>query len=76
MTTSDHKKAYTQLKAKPVKLTKYIKHNKPKERSCGKALKKCGRCGRNGAHIQKYGINLCRQCFRETAKKIGFKKYN
>jgi small subunit ribosomal protein S14 len=76
MTTSDYKKAFTQLKAKPVKLAKYIKHNKPKERSCGIALKKCIRCGRNGGHIQKYGLNVCRQCFREIAKKVGFKKYS
>jgi len=76
MTTSDYRKAYTQLKAKPVKLAKYVKHNKPKERSCGIALKKCKRCGRNGGHIQKYGLHLCRQCFREIAKKIGFKKYS
>ncbi|MCD4759874.1 30S ribosomal protein S14 [archaeon] len=76
MTTSSYKKAFTQLRAKPVKLAKYVKHNKPKERSCGAALKKCKRCGRNKAHIQKYGLGLCRQCFRDIAKKIGFKKYS
>ncbi|MBT3416464.1 30S ribosomal protein S14 [Candidatus Woesearchaeota archaeon] len=76
MTAADYKKAYVQLKAKPVKLAKFIKHNKPKDRSCGIALKKCKMCGRNGGHIQKYGLSLCRQCFRETAKKLGFKKYN
>ena len=75
MTTSHHSKAFTQLNNKPIKKAKFIKHNKPKTRSCGKALKKCKRSGRNGAHIQKYGIGLCRQCFRETAKKLGFKKY-
>jgi len=26
--------------------------------------------------IRKYGIYLCRQCFREIAKKMGFEKYN
>jgi small subunit ribosomal protein S14 len=76
MTASDHRKAFKQLKAKPAKLAKFIKHNKPKKRSCGNALRKCKRCGRNGAHIQKYGIGLCRQCFREVAKNIGFKKYS
>ena len=25
--------------------------------------------------VRKYGLNLCRQCFREVAEKIGFKKY-
>jgi len=76
MTTSNHKKMYTQLKAKPAKLSKFIKHNKPKSRSCGIALRTCKNCGRNGAHIQKYGIGLCRQCFRDMAKKLGFKKYS
>ena len=75
MTTSHHSKALTQLDNKPVKKARYLKHNKPIERSCGKALKKCRRCGRNGAHIQRYGLGLCRQCFRENAKKLGFKKY-
>lgn len=76
MTTSDYKKAFPIFKEKPAILTKYIKHNKPKERSCGKALRKCRRCGRNGAFIKKYGLNLCRQCFREIAQDLGFKKYS
>jgi len=76
MTTSDWKKAFRQLKAKPIKMKKYIKHNAPKERPTGQALNRCGRCGRYGAHISKYGIGLCRCCFRETATKIGFKKYS
>jgi len=76
MTTSDYRKVFKQLKAKPVKLKKYLKHNAPKKRSCGKNLKKCRRCGRTGGHIDKYGLDLCRQCFREIATKIGFKKYS
>ena len=75
MTTSDFRKAFTQLNAKPAKKKKYIKHNAPKKRSCGKALLKCRLCGRNGAHIGKYGLDVCRQCFREVGPKIGFKKY-
>ena len=76
MTTSNHEKMFTQLDNKQVKKKKFIKHNKPKQKSCGKALKRCRRCGRNGGHIQKYGLSLCRQCFRQIAKDIGFKKYN
>ncbi|MDO8480635.1 MAG: 30S ribosomal protein S14 [Nanoarchaeota archaeon] len=53
-----------------------MKHNAPKKRSCGSSQHPCQRCGRNGAHIGKYGINVCRQCFREIATKIGFKKYS
>ena len=75
MTTSDWKKAFKQLKAKPIKLKKYMKHNAPKKRSTGQALMRCGRCGRFGGHISKYGIGVCRCCFRDIAAKIGFKKY-
>jgi len=76
MTSSDYRKTLKQLKAKPAKLKKFLKHNAPKKRSCGIALKKCSRCGRTRAHISKYGLNLCRQCFREIATELGFKKYN
>ncbi|MEM4181679.1 MAG: 30S ribosomal protein S14 [Candidatus Pacearchaeota archaeon] len=53
-----------------------MKHNKPKERKFGTSVKKCENCGRIGAHVGQYGINLCRQCFRQLAEKIGFKKYS
>ncbi len=76
MTYSNYRKAFKQLKAKPVKLKKFIKHNAPKKRSCGRSLKRCGRCGRIRSILSSYGLNLCRQCFRETATDLGFKKYN
>lgn len=76
MTTSDYKKVFKQLKVKPAKLAKYIKHNSPKKRSTGFSLNKCRRCGRVRAHISKYGLHVCRQCFREIATKIGFKKFS
>ena len=75
MTYSDYRKPFKQLKAKPSKMKKYAKHNTPKERSCGRAIRKCRRCGRIRAHVRKYGLNYCRQCFREVAEEIGFKKY-
>ena len=75
MTTSDYKKVLKQISKKPAKMKKFQKHNVPKTRSCGKAKKKCRRCGRNGAHIDKYGLDVCRQCFREIAVKMGFKKF-
>ncbi len=76
MTTSNHEKAFKQLDAKPVKKRKYIKFNQPKQRSCGIALRKCKNCGRTRGHINKYGLNLCRQCFRDMALDLGFKKYS
>ena len=76
MTVSDWRKILKQLNNKPEKLQKFLKHNKPKERTTGIANKKCEKCGRIGAHISSYGLNLCRQCFREIAVEIGFKKYS
>ncbi|MEM3103401.1 MAG: 30S ribosomal protein S14 [Candidatus Nitrosocaldus sp.] len=46
-----------------------------KERRYGKGSRWCRRCGQYTAIIQKYDLLLCRQCFREVAKRIGFKKY-
>lgn len=76
MTASDWRKILKQLKNKPAIRDKFLKHNKPKERKIGIAAKKCENCGRFGAHIKKYGLNLCRHCFREMAEEIGFKKYS
>jgi len=76
MTASDWRKILNQLKGKPAKMAKFIKHNKPKERKFGVTTKLCERCRRFGAHISSYGLNLCRQCFREIAEDIGFKKYS
>ncbi|MBI1969707.1 30S ribosomal protein S14 [Candidatus Woesearchaeota archaeon] len=53
-----------------------MRHNAPKQRSCGLALRKCRRCGRVGGHIKKYGLHYCRHCFREVATSIGFRKFN
>lgn len=76
MTYSSHEKVYKQLKAKPFILKKFIKHNSKKKKKTGRSLRRCRRCGRIRAHIRSYGLNLCRQCFREIATKIGFKKYS
>ena len=76
MGASDWRKILNQLKNKPAKLEKFLKHNKPKERKFGITKKRCIKCGRFGAHISSYGLNLCRQCFREIAEEIGFKKYS
>lgn len=31
-------------------------------------------CGNQGGIIRKYGLDICRQCFREKAVDIGFHK--
>lgn len=47
----------------------------PKERPFGKSKIRCIRCGTLEAVIRKYGLYLCRRCFREVAPQLGFKKY-
>ena len=77
MTASDWRKILnSQLKNKPAIAERFLKHNKPKDRKTGISVNKCERCGRFGAHIKSYGLNLCRHCFREVAEDIGFKKYS
>ena len=46
-----------------------------KKRSYGRGSRHCSRCGSYGGIIRRYGINVCRQCFREVAEEMGFKKY-
>ncbi len=76
MTISSYKKVVKQLVSKPVKLKRYLKNNKPKKRSYGAQTKRCRRCHNSRGFIEKYGINLCRKCFRDIATEIGFKKYS
>jgi small subunit ribosomal protein S14 len=39
-------------------------------------LQSCQRCGREQGLVGKYNIYLCRQCFREVSRSMGFKKYS
>ncbi len=52
------------------------RHKDGSFRKFGKGARSCVRCGRYSGIIQKYDLNLCRQCFREQAVKIGFRKYD
>lgn len=76
MTHSNYNKVFKQLDSKPGKMKKYIKNNAPKKRTCGYALIECELCGRHKGVVQKYKLNLCRQCFRQNAPRLGFKKYH
>ena len=76
MTVSSYKKVLKQLKDKPVKMARFLAHNKPKERVHGVEGKRCVRCGNPRGHIAKYGLNLCRRCFRDIATKINFRKFS
>jgi len=48
--------------------------NLAEEKTHKKALK-CARCGSHGPVIRSYNLYICRHCFREIARDIGFKKY-
>jgi len=42
----------------------------------GRGANECLMCGRKQGLVRRYNIMLCRQCFRENAPRIGFKKMN
>jgi small subunit ribosomal protein S14 len=48
---------------------------KEKQKNYGR-IHGCVRCGRRRGIIRRYGMHLCRQCFREIAEDMGFKKYS
>ena len=70
------KNAKKQLVNKPAKLAKFLKFSKPMERKFGRNATPCRSCGKTEGVINKYGLRYCRQCFRDEAKKLGFKKYS
>ncbi|PGH36585.1 40S ribosomal protein S29 [[Emmonsia] crescens] len=43
-------------------------------RTYGKGSRQCRVCAHKAGLIRKYGLLVCRQCFREKASDIGFVK--
>uniref|UniRef100_A0AAQ4QBF4 Small ribosomal subunit protein uS14 n=1 Tax=Gasterosteus aculeatus aculeatus TaxID=481459 RepID=A0AAQ4QBF4_GASAC len=43
-------------------------------RKFGQGSRSCRVCSNRHGLIRKYGLNMCRQCFRQYAKDIGFVK--
>ena len=75
MTGGDWSKVFKQIEHKPAERYRFLKHSKPKKREFGIAARRCKLCWKTGSHIRKYGLSVCRQCFREIAKEVGFRKY-
>ena len=75
MTAKDWKKTFKQIEHKIAEKSRQLKFNKPKERKHGRGTRKCVLCGRRKGLIRRYSLNVCRQCFREVAHDIGFKKF-
>ncbi len=48
---------------------------KLEERYKGRGIRKCRMCGNSRGVIRAHHLNMCRRCFREVARQIGFKKY-
>ncbi|WP_067048236.1 30S ribosomal protein S14 [Methanofollis ethanolicus] len=46
------------------------------KKKLGRGANKCQICGRKQGLVSRYNIMFCRQCFREWASKMGFKKMN
>lgn len=70
-----YERAKKQIEGKPLKLQKFEKFNKSKKRNSGRNTHPCRKCGKKRGVIRKYGVLYCRQCFREEAEKMGFRKY-
>jgi small subunit ribosomal protein S14 len=51
-------------------------NQKESTKKFGRGANECQMCGRKQGLVRRYNIWLCRQCFRENAAKIGFKKLN
>jgi small subunit ribosomal protein S14 len=47
-----------------------------KTKKFGRGAFACTMCGRKQGLVRRYHIMFCRQCFREWAQKMGFKKMN
>ncbi|TFG10065.1 30S ribosomal protein S14 [Candidatus Thorarchaeota archaeon] len=57
-------------------MSKSSKESDKKRKKMGKGSRRCIRCGTHQGIIRSYGLNMCRRCFRETAEKLGFRKYS
>ncbi len=38
--------------------------------------KTCNMCGTHKGVVSKYGLHICRRCFKDNAPGIGFRKYD
>jgi len=41
-----------------------------------KRKRRCRVCGTRAAVIRKYGLLVCRRCFKEIAERVGFRKFD
>lgn len=48
---------------------------KPESKYKSRGTNMCQTCGNRRGLIKAYGLNMCRKCFREHAKELGFSKF-
>ena len=63
------------LKARWIRNRCEIMAEKIELRFKGKGGRKCRLCGTARGLIRKYGLYICRRCFREVGENIGFRKF-
>ncbi len=63
------------LVGKKAKHQRFMRFNSHKVQPHDARSRKCIRCNRPEAGIHIHGLRYCRECFREIAKDLGFKKY-
>ena len=56
------------------KKERFMRHNVPRARKYGRNVTRCPRCHSSWGVVSKYGLNLCRRCFRNVAHELGFRK--
>ncbi|MFX1364386.1 MAG: 30S ribosomal protein S14 [Promethearchaeota archaeon] len=47
----------------------------PQGKHFGKGQRECRRCHTHRGVIRRYGLYICRRCFYEIGKDIGFKRF-
>ena len=55
------------------KVKQNSKNDKMKKRTVG--VRECKICGTRKGMIRKYGLGICRRCFKERATDLGWEKY-
>jgi small subunit ribosomal protein S14 len=63
------------LKGKPAKYSRFTRFNQHKTQPHDARSRRCIRCNRPEGLVSMHGLNYCRECFREVAKDLGFRKY-
>ena len=61
------------VKVISVKKNQKAKNEKMKKRIVG--IRQCKICGSRKGMIRKYKIGICRRCFKERAKDLGWEKF-